>query len=246
MKKNILVLVFILILPSQLQGGFLDQLKDSLKGITGTTPTSESSLTAEEISKGLIEALQVGSERAVEFASAEGGFLNNPRIHIPLPGKLHAVADKLRAVGLSTQIDTFENTLNTAAEKASSEALPILGQAIKEITFDDVNRLWQGGDTAITDYFKEKTRQPIYDKYYPVVQGVTQQVGVTSSYQAIVNKPAVRIIATGMDMNTDVDGYVTGKALDGLYILLAEEEKQIRTNPVARTTDLLKRVFSKQ
>ena len=248
MRKLVLILAILLILPGLVKAGFWDQIKDTVKGVatkSTTSPAETSSFSAEEVSKGLIEALHIGSEKAVSLAASEGGFLNNPLIHIPLPENLQTVATSLRRIGLGSQMDRFEGTLNAAAEKASSEALPILTQSIKEMTFDDAMRVWKGDDTAITRYFEEKTRQPIYEKYKPVVQEAVQQAGVTSSYQSLVSRPTVRAVATGMNLNTDMNEYVTEKALDGLFTLLAEEEKQIRNNPVARTTDLLKKLFTK-
>jgi len=245
MQKHLLVLAFFLLLVNQAPASIWDLLRNPEidPPAAPATPAATFSLSTEEVTKGLLEALAVGAKRAVALASAEGGFLNDPRLHIPLPPNLQAVADKLRFFGLSRQLDNFEYTLNVAAEQASGEALPILTQAIREMRFADAKRLWKGGDTALTDYFREKTSERLYDRYLPVVQSVTQKAGVTSAYQALVSHPAARMVAAAMDMNTDVDGFVTDQALAGIYTLLAAEEKQIRANPAARTTALLKKVF---
>ena len=128
-----------------------------------------------------------------------------------------------------------------AVEKASGEALPVLTQAVKDMTFEDARLLWKGGDTAATDYFREKTWQPLSERFQPIVHATSQKVGVTQSYQSLVDNSSIKPLLAGTDL--DLDHYVTVKALDGLFKLLAEEEKKIRTDPVARTTDILKKVF---
>ncbi|OGQ95715.1 MAG: hypothetical protein A2521_17145 [Deltaproteobacteria bacterium RIFOXYD12_FULL_57_12] len=247
MRNIVFFLVLLLTLPSLSRAGFQDLLNkatDSTKGLTRTgASTGSNSLSNEEISSGLIETLRLGAERAVDLASAPGGFLKNPAIHIPLPDKIQGAGNMLRRIGLGQQVDTFEQTMNEAAEKASKEAMPILGQAIKELTLDDAQRLWKGGDRALTDYFQQKTRPALYEKFKPVVHNTSQQVGVTRSYDNLVRSPGVQPLVAGS--NLDLDHYVTDKALAGLFTLLAEQEKQIRTNPVARTTDLLKKLFGR-
>lgn len=232
-----------MLMAGQVQAGLWDTINKVLQ--SGASPPTgkniSEELSSKEIAQGLIEALQVGSERAVNKASAAGGFFNDPLIHIPLPEKLLTIGNGLRRIGLGGQVDVFEKTLNTAAEKASKEALPILGGAIRSMTIEDAKRLWKGSETSLTEYFEKKTRQTIYEKYKPIVHETAQEVGVTHAYEAMVNAPAVKTLAGGTDL--DLDHYVTEKALDGLFHLLGEEERQIRANPVARTTDLLKKVF---
>jgi hypothetical protein len=247
MRQILILILFSLVafIPS-VYGGFWDSAVDKVREVTGPKEAVKNAgkadeLNDQEILSGLREALNLGVQRAVEKASASGGFMDNPVIHIPLPGYLQNVAGTLRGFGLASQADAFEQTMNKAAEKASGEALPVLAQAVKDLTFEDVRRLWKGGDTAATDYFREKTWQPLSERFQPIVHATSQTVGVTQSYQSLVDQPSIKPLLAGTDL--DLDHYVTVKALDGLFKLLAEEEKKIRTDPVARTTDILKKVF---
>jgi hypothetical protein len=247
MRQILILILFSLVaFAPSVYGGFWDSAVEKVREVTGPkeavkTDVKQDGLTDQEILSGLREALDLGVQRAVERASASGGFMDNPVIHIPLPGYLQNVAGTLRGLGLGSQADAFEQTMNQAAEKASGEALPVLAQAVKDLTFEDVRRLWKGGDTAATDYFREKTWQPLSERFQPIVHATSQTVGVTQSYQSLVDHAAVKPLIAGTDL--DLDHYVTGKALDGFFTLLAEEEKKIRTDPVARTTDILKKVF---
>jgi hypothetical protein len=219
--------------------GWLDKAKQAAEGLQ-TRPTT-SGLSSEEIAGGLREALRIGTENAVSRASAVGGFLDNPQIRIPLPSKLQTAANALKMVGMGAHVATFEDTMNGAAEKAAAKAFPIFGEAVSKLTFEDVNKIWKGGDMAATDYLERTTRAQLYQEFEPVVHAAAEEVGVTRSYESLVGQPGVSNLVTGTDL--DLDHYVTEKGLDGLFTLLGEEEKAIRTNPMARTTDLLKKVF---
>ncbi|MBI5014137.1 MAG: DUF4197 domain-containing protein [Deltaproteobacteria bacterium] len=218
--------------------GLWDALKDRL---LGSSPTQSAPLTTGEISQGLLQALSVGAEKAVGRASAAGGFLDNPTIHISLPKPLQRAGSTLRAVGLGTQVDELETALNRGAEKASAQALPIFLTAIRQLTFQDVEAIWKGGDDAATRYLREKTGEPLFSAFEPVVHDAVREVGVTRLYDSLTANPLARVALSGSDWNLDT--YATTKALDGVFTLLAEEEKKIRTDPVARTTELLQRVF---
>ena len=232
------------------RAGFWDTMKSMVnqppsqeKG-SSTSKAPGTSPSQEEIIKGLKEALEVGTKEAVQMASKEGGFLNNPRIRIPLPSKVQTVASVLEKVGYGDKVEAFEVSMNRAAEQAAKEALPIFTQAVKEMTFDDAVKIWKGGDTAATQYFQEKTWDSLYQAFKPVVHNAMQKEAVTQKYQDMVGTPTVKTMASMMGTNLDLDDYVTKGALKGLFTLLAQEEKKIRENPAARTTDLLKRVFS--
>lgn len=214
-------------------------LWDAVTEILGTGSKGAGEPSQSDVSKGLLEALRVGAERAVAQASSAGGFLDNPLIRIPLPPAIQKVSRTLRSVGLGGEIDKFETTLNRGAEKAASRAMPIFGDAIRQLTFQDVERIWKGGDTAATEYFRGKTSAALSEAFLPVVHEATQAVGVTRAYDALAGNPLVQLAAGG----TDLDHYVNDKALDGLFTLLAAEEKKIRTDPLARSTELLKKVF---
>jgi len=222
--------------------GVWDSFKQAVGGVTGTGTTSSPALGSEEIASGLREALKVGTERAVAEASRAGGFLDDPQIRIPLPEKLQTAGRMLRSFGMGSQVDALEETMNRAAEQAAGKAMPIFGDAVAALTFEDVNRIWKGGDTAATEYLDKTTRPRLFTEFQPVVHAASQQVGVTQAYQGFTGRPEVASLVAGTDL--DLDHYVTTKALDGVFSLLAAEEKKIRTDPVARTTDLLKKVFS--
>ena len=203
--------------------------------------SGEKGLSESELNGGFKDALRVGAEKAVKMASKPGGFLNNPNIRIPLPGQLDTVASVMRKMGMGAKVDQFEESMNHAAEKASAAALPIFIDAIKGITFEDAKKILDGGDTAITEFFKEKTTPQLTTAFEPIVHKSVQEVGVTRQYQELTGGPWVSGLVKGSDF--DLDNYVTSKSLDGLFYLLAQQEKDIRHNPAARTTDLLKKVF---
>jgi len=236
------VLIVSILAVWQSYAGIWDQVTKSVETVRQAAgPAEESGLSDNEIASGLKDALRLGAERAVDKASAAGGFLNDPAIRIPLPGKLKSVGDTMRKLGLGGPVDNFELTMNTAAEKASAEALPVIGQAVTDLTLEDARRVWQGGDTAATEYFRQKTWQPLYDKFRPIVDDTARQAGVTQAYKSMIDQSGMQTLIAGTDF--DVDHYVTEKSLEGLFALLAQEEKRIRTDPVARTTDILKKVF---
>ena len=245
LRSLVCLLFFSSIFPQATFGGFLDSALDTAKTIGAqsleTPKAAPTNLSQDEMINGFKEALALGVKRAVEKASKDGGFLNNPEIRIPLPSRLEQVATLLKGVGLENQVSAFENTMNKAAEKAAAQALPIFGQAVKDITFEDAKRLLTGGDTAITEYFKSKTWDELYNKFLPVIHETAQQVGVTQSYEALVSQPTVNQLIKKTDF--DLDHYVSQRTLEGLFTLLGEEERRIRENPTARTTDILKKVF---
>ncbi|WP_461829135.1 DUF4197 domain-containing protein [Aquifex sp.] len=203
------------------------------------------SLSEQELSQGIREALVVALKRAVERAGKEGGFWNNPQIRIPPPEPLNKVGKLMKSVGLKKQVEAFERKLNEAAEKAVREATPVFLKTAKEIKLEDLKKLWKGGDTAITDYFREKTSDELYKKFYPVVKENLQKMKLTQQYNKLVSQLGFLQFG-GVSKPTDLNDYVTKKALDGLFKILAEEEKRIRTNPMARTTDLLKKLFGEK
>lgn len=190
---------------------------------------------------GLKDALRVATERAVATTSKSGGFLDDPRIHIKLPGKLETMATALRTVGMSSQVDELEVAMNHAAERAAGEATPVFVDAIKSMSFEDAAGILRGNDTAATSYFKKKTSAPLREKFRPIVDGAMKNVGVTKQYDALVSEYASTPFATVPKL--DLTGYVTDQALAGLFKIVGDEEKSIRKNPAARTTDLLKQVF---
>jgi hypothetical protein len=191
---------------------------------------------------GLREALSVATERAVETTSKSGGFLDDPRIHIKLPGKLETMANALRAVGMGAQVDELEVAMNHAAESAAGEATPVFGDAIKSMSFDDAAGILRGGDTAATTYFKKKTTVPLTAKFRPIVNDAMKNVGVTKQYEALVGQYTSTPFVSAPKL--DLNAYVTDQALAGLFKVVGDEEKRIRKDPAARATELLKQVFA--
>ncbi|MEN8258067.1 MAG: DUF4197 domain-containing protein [Thermodesulfobacteriota bacterium] len=201
----------------------------------------DSLLSNEEIAAGFKEALTVGFEKAVSSAGAKEGFWKNPQIRIPEPESLQNTATLLSQVGLSKEVGDFRYTMNQAASQAAGEAMPVLLSSIKKMTFTDVKKLWKGDDHAVTNFFKGTTSAELSRRFKPVIQENLNNVGATSLYQDIVSQPLVSM-TLGQRL-PNLDQYVTDKALDGLFTLMADEERKIRRDPAARTTELLKKVF---
>ncbi len=215
------------------------QLDRLLRGLGG----SGSSLSDAKIGSGLKEALQVGTENTVGLTGKVDGYFANQAIKILMPERLGSFERTLRTVGYGRELDEFVLSMNRAAERAAPFARQIFWDAIGEMSFDDARKILAGPDDSATHYFKDKTTDRLTAAFSPAVDRALDEVGVTRQYKELVGRfetiPFVRM------ESFDLDRYVTGKALDGLFHVLAEQEKQIRTNPVARTTELLKEVFGK-
>jgi hypothetical protein len=221
--------------PAQAQ---LDRL---LKGLG--IGEKASGLSDVRIGQGLKEALQVGTENTVSLTGRLDGYFGNQAIKILMPERLRALEKGLRAVGYGPRLDEFVLSMNRAAERAAPAAKQIFWDAIGELTFDDARKILGGGDHAATDYFKSKTTDRLTTAFAPVVDGAMSEVGATRQYKDLVARfeaiPFMKADAF------DVDRYVVAKALDGLFQVLAEQERAIRTKPAARTTDLLREVFAR-
>lgn len=220
------------------------QNNSQISGILSSLGTVSSSGELDEstVASGLRQALEVGSARASESASSTDGFLANDQIRIPLPDKLQGVADTLRTVGLGSQVDLFEVKMNRAAEAAAAEAKPVFIGAIKEMTLTDAMGILKGSNTAATDYFRSKTSVALQQKFKPVVRNKMQDVGVYGLYNQLIS--TYNALPLVKETSFDLEDYLTTKTQDGLFSLLAAEEEQIRNNPSARTTELLRQVFS--
>jgi len=192
---------------------------------------------------GIKEALAVGTERAVASLSRENGYFGNAAVKILMPPSIQKVADVARQVGYQKQVDEFVLSMNRAAEAAAPLASRYFGDAIRDMSLDDVRGILTGGDTAATDYFSRKTRDKLYAAFKPVVSKKVGEVGATNAYKAMMAR--YESVPMMRSQSVDLDDYVTNKSLDGLFRVVGEEEKKIRTDPVARTSDLLKTVFGK-
>ena len=195
-----------------------------------------------KIGSGLKEALRVGTETAVSLTGKTDGYFANQAIKILIPSQLETGDKGLRMVGYGPQLDEFVLSMNRAAEAAAPGATKIFGDAIGAMSIEDARKIWSGGDNAATQYFKSKTSDQLTAAFKPAVDKALNQVGVTRQYKELLGR--AQSIPFMKTESLDIDRYVLGKSLDGLFHVLGEQEKQIRTNPAARTTDLLKEVFS--
>jgi hypothetical protein len=238
MKIRLLVLIIGVALVASPASAQVDQL---LKGLG---IGQQSGLPDGTVSAGLKEALQVATEKSVNLTGRPDGYFSNAAIKILMPEKLQTVEKGLRMVGYGPQVDEFVLSMNRAAEQAAPAAKQIFVDAITSMTFDDAKKILGGGDTSATEFFKAKTTDPLTAAFRPVVDKTMGEVGVIRQYQALMGRFEAIPFARSQTFN--IDGYVTTKALDGLFHVVGEQEKQIRTNPAARTTALLQEVFARK
>jgi hypothetical protein len=210
-------------------------------------------LSQDQMVQGLKDALGNGLQHAVDGLGHDNGFLTNLNVRIPMPEKLQKIEKTLRAMGQDKMADDFVNTMNHAAEQAVPAAGSVFVDAMKQMQIDDAKNILTGPDDAATQYFKRTTQTNLYAMFYPIVQKATSETGVTAQYKNLVDKASVTqsfgsfgsaLGGAAFDKDSlDIDAYVTNKALEGLFKMVAEEEKRIRQNPIARTTDMMQKVF---
>ncbi len=200
-------------------------------------------LSESRIIAGLKEALEIGTGNAVNLTGRVDGYFANAAIKILLPKQFDKFARGLRAVGQGRMVDEFELSMNRAAEKAAPQARRIFVDALKQMTFDDARRILTGGDTAATTYFREKTSDRIATAFRPIVEKSMDEVGATRQYKELIGR--FQNLPFARTQSLDIDEYVVGKALDGLFYMVGEEEKKIRKNPAARVTGILQEVFGR-
>lgn len=213
----------------------LDKLKKTISG---------ESLSKEEIGEGLKEALTNGVSKGSDLVSKLDGYYKNPEIKIPFPPEVKQVETKLRQIGLGSEVDKFIESLNRGAEDAAKEAKPIFVSAIKQMTIQDAWGILKGENDAATKYLNRTTSPLLTEKFKPVIQNSLNKVNATKYYSDLVN--TYNKIPLVQKVNPNLDDYATEKAIQGLFVMIAKEEKNIRANPGARTTELLKKVFSAQ
>ncbi len=194
-----------------------------------------------EAASGVREAIERGADTAVSLLGRPGGFMDNPQVKIPLPGALNSAAGMLRSIGQGAKVDELISSMNHAAESAVPEAKPLLVNAVKSMSVEDALKLVHGGDTSVTQFFEAKTRKPLNEKFLPIVTTETEKVSLTAKYNAVAGKGSMFGLVKPEDAN--VEQYVTRKALDGLYLMIGQEEKKIRADPVGTGSALLKAVF---
>ena len=217
----------------------LNKLKNSVKTQV-ETPTA-SKLTNDEVISGLKEALSVGVDNAGKSASVMDGFNKNDLIRIPFPAEAENMHKSLRKVGMGKQVDEFELVLNRAAEEAAKEAAPLFLLAIKSMSVKDGLSILKGEDNAATSYLEESTKDSLYTTFRPIVEKALQTVNITKYWSPLAS--GYNKIPLTKKVNLDLEDYTTEKAMEGLFKLLALEEKKIREEPAARVSDLLKKVF---
>lgn len=203
----------------------------------------KANLTSTQASNGLKEALSRGITTATTETGKPGGYENNPLIKIGMPDRLKTIEKGLRAIGLGIQVDRFEHSMNAAAEQAAPAAKSIFMQALKSMTIDDALKIVTGGNTAGTEYFKRTASVQVSDAFRPIIEKAMASNGVTDKFDGLMKSaPQLPFMKA---QSFDVNNYVLEKSVDGLFTMMAEEEKKIRTNPAARVTPLLKAVFGK-
>ena len=256
--KKLFYLLLLTIAANSLHAGWLDAigLGSSSTNATASSLTSGlSALSESQMAEALKQSLGNGIQQAVARLGCADGFTTNLNVKISLPEKLKSVEKTLRALKQDKLADDFVATMNRAAEQAVPVAAGIFGDAVKQMNIDDAKALLTGPNDAATQFFRRTTQTNLYAKFYPIVQQATAKAGVTAAYKAMMAKvgggagDGLMGSLGGLTKNylgadaLDVDAYVTNKTLDGLFKMIAQEELNIRQNPVARSTDLLKQAF---
>ncbi len=234
-----IILIFCLISSHQLfaQINLLKEVSEKANALV----KGKNQLSEDQVKKGLVEALIKGSEKSVQSASKKDGFNLNKSIKIPFPEDAKKMKSTLVKMGFSDQVIKFEKSINNAAELASKEALPIFLNAVKSMTINDAFSILNGNDNSATVYLKDQTSSYLYTKFKPIISNAISKVDVTKYWSDLTS--AYNKIPFVKPINTDLDDYITKGAMYGLFFLIEQEEKNIRNNPTARTTEILKKVF---
>ena len=215
----------------------------SMGQVSNSQRNRQGSLSNQDITRGLREALTQGVRNAVDDLGRRNGFLDNSRVRIPLPKNLQRTERALRAAGQGRRVDEFIEAMNHAAEEAVPVAVDVFLESVRQMSFNDARQILSGGqDDAATEFFRRTSEQRLRDEFRPIVERFTEQVGVTQKYKQMMGRYGFLGRVVGQDAS-DIDGYVTEKALDGLFLLIADEERRIRRDPVGRTTAILRAVF---
>ena len=255
MKVNFLVLMAMIVMSANIQAGWFDKIVsgngsitdkiDSAKEAivsTSTVDNLKSALSNEDITAGLKQALSNGAGYAVASLGKGGGFMDNAAVKIPMPGKLDKIESLLRKTGNDKYADEFVTTMNQAAEAAVPLTLDIIKNSVADMSIEDAKVILNGPDDAATQYLKKSGSDKLITQISPIIKEATSKAGVTNVYKKMYGKLGF----AGKFLNLEdynVDDYVTQKTTDGLFTIIAQEEKKIRDDPAARTTDILKNVF---
>lgn len=239
MKKLLLAFLFVPMVSSAQLGDFIDKAKSKVSEVTGNKNISNA-----DIASALKEALNKGVDEQVTKLTAVDGFYKNEIVKILLPEELQKVDKTLRSMGMGNLADEGLLVLNRAAEDAVKEATPIFVNAITSMSFNDAKNILMGDDRSATNYLEKTTSSQLYGKFSPVVKNSLDKVGADKVWAAIIEK--YNALPLTKDVNPDLTNYVTSKAMDGVFTMIAVEEKEIRTDFSSRTSDLLKKVFALQ
>jgi len=256
--KKIICIGCLLLSVASTRAGFLDSLGLGGSKTNSTASAAVNALSQDQVVGGLKDALGNGVQHAISMLGQNNGFLTNLEVKIPLPDKLQSVQKALHAMGQDKYADEFIATMNHAAEQAVPVAASVFADAVKQMTIDDAKNILTGPNDAATQFFRRTTSTNLYAKFYPIVQKATAATGVTGAYKKMMAQVSGSSSTNSSSLMgslgslankyagsdaMDVDAYVTNKALDGLFKMVADEEKNIRANPVARTTGLMQQVF---
>jgi len=236
-------LVGMLLLAPQKSGAFdwFKAGKELLQQSTAEQSPSLSSLTDSEIGSGLKDALKVGTERVVSQLGQVDGFNTDPDVHIPLPDNFQKIRSLLATIGKAEMLDDLELKLNRAAEQATPQGKQLFWDSIKQMSIDDVQKIYNGPEDAATKYFQGKVSQPLAAAMTPIVSDSMAQVGAVQAYDAVMGQ--YRSIPFVPDVKADLTSYVVERGMDAIFFCLAKEEAAIRQNPLKRTTEILQKVF---
>jgi len=242
--KNIFLFSLVTILPFLNSCEVLDEVIQVATAPTSASSSTKPSLTNDEVIRGLKEALERGIENSINITSVMDGFNRNDKIRLPFPEDALKVKEKAIEWGLENKVNEFETTLNRAAEEATKEALPIFKDAILNMSVQDGFTILKGGNGAATKFLKDNTSAKLLEAFKPKVDEAISKVKLTNYWSPIINKYNTAMTFTkGDKIDPDLSNYVTVKAIDGLFYTLEQEENKIRLDPVARVSDLLKKVF---
>ncbi|HEY4650037.1 MAG TPA: DUF4197 domain-containing protein [Pontibacter sp.] len=219
------------------------QVQQTIDGVLAGTTTG-APVTQSEVASGLKQALEIGIKNGAGQASQTDGYYKNSLIRIPFPQDVQRVETTLRKIGLGNEVDRFVMTLNRGAEDAAKSAVPIFVSAIKQMTIQDAWGILKGDRDAATQYLKRTTSTQLTNAFKPVIRQSLEKTNATKYYADIVNR--YNQVPLVQKVNPNLDEYATQKAIDGLFLLVSQEEEKIRENPLARTTELLRRVFTKE
>lgn len=247
MKKNIIPTIALIVMSitactsQSLQQRAAAAKAAADKALQGKTGTGTNPLSNDEVISGLKDALTVGTNNSTAVSSKVDGFYKNPKLFIPFPPEAKQVKDKVDALGMKSQTDKFVMTLNRAAEEAAKNAAPVFIAAVKGMSIGDGFTILKGADNAATQYLRDKTNAELKQKFTPIVKAAIDKVEVTKYWKPIISK--YNKIPMVKKQNPDLTAYVTEKAMAGLFLLIAEEELKIRKDPMARVSDILRKVF---